>query len=276
MKNLFFKLVLNTILILGAVNSSAQTILTADGPGNTYELINRVLAPGHDAIDTPDALDPAFGRHIAEVWDEDLKQFVFEFYLHVSVVNELQDVFETRIAGKQRIEIKSYKYSPENLQGVSGETVIYRWKFKLPKGFQTSSQWTHIHQVKASGGDEYNPLFALTCRKGNPNQLELNYCSNTISGFSKLRTINLAPFEGTWVEATERIKIDSIHGNYSIDIIKVSDGSKMLSYSNNDLPTYRANNSFIRPKWGIYRGIVKVSDLRDETIRFNSFSIAEE
>ena len=150
----FINLTFVILLVSTMFNLQAQTILTADGPGNTYELINEVLAPGHDAIDTPDALDPAFGRHIAEVWDEDLKQFVFEFYLHVSVVNELQDVFETRIAGKQRIEIKSYKYSPENLQGVPGETVIYKWKFKLPKGFQTSSQWTHIHQVKASGGDE--------------------------------------------------------------------------------------------------------------------------
>ena len=40
--------------------------------------------------------------------------------------------------------------------------------------------------------------------------------------------------------------------------------------------TIRATNDFIRPKWGVYRSIVNIQDLRDEAVRFNSFSILEE
>ena len=49
----------------------------------------------------------------------------------------------------------------------------------------------------------------------------------------------------------------------------------MLSYSNSDIATIRPDNSFIRPKWGIYRSLNDVGNLRDEAVRFSDFSIAE-
>jgi hypothetical protein len=39
--------------------------------------------------------------------------------------------------------------------------------------------------------------------------------------------------------------------------------------------TIRSSNTFIRPKWGIYRSLSDTSYLRDETLRFNNFSIFE-
>ncbi|MEI6751826.1 MAG: T9SS type A sorting domain-containing protein [Paludibacter sp.] len=274
MKPQFFRLLVGMTAIFYSVNSFAQAILNADEPGNTYELINSILAPGATAEETPDQFDPAFGRHIAEVWDADLNQYVFEFYLHVSVANEHQDE-STGDTDRQRVEIKTYAASPNNLKGVPGETITYKWKFKIPSGFQPSSNFTHIHQIKAVGGDDSDPIFTLTCRKGTPNKLELNYYSNSNLSSIKFASADLSLFENAWVEATERIKIDSIHGSYSINIVKVSDGTKLLLYSNNDLLTYRATNTFIRPKWGIYRSLLSVQDLRDETLRFNSFSIFE-
>jgi len=274
MKQKLLKTGIIALILFFSIRMKAQTILTADGTGNTYELINSTLAPGATAEETPDAFDPAFGRHIAEVWDADLKQYVFEFYLHISVANEHQDE-STGDTDRQRVEIKTYASSPANLKGVPGETMTYKWKFKIPIGFQPSSNFTHIHQIKAVGGDESDPIFTLTCRKGTPNKLELNYYSNSNLSSIKLATADLIQFENTWVEATETIKIDSIHGSYSLNIIKVNDGSKLLAYNNNDLLTYRATNTFIRPKWGIYRSLLSIQDLRDETLRFNSFSIFE-
>ena len=65
----------------------SQVVLKADGPGNTYELINSVLAPSGNVIETPDLVPDgshsAFGRHIAEVFDTDLNNYVFEFYAHL-------------------------------------------------------------------------------------------------------------------------------------------------------------------------------------------------
>ncbi len=261
-QRLFFVCLLSAI----PATSFSQTLLEADGPGNTYELINSVLAPGYDAVENPECAHPQFGRHIAEVWDDDLKKNVFEFYIHVTPDNDRCINFD-----RQRVEIKSYESSPENLKGTVGETVIYKWWFKVPAGFQPSSSFTHIHQVKAVGGDDGDPIFTLTPRKGTPNKMELIHNNTT-----KVAIMDLSNFEGKWVEATERIKIDPLHGSYSMTIKKVADGTSILSYTNNDLMTIRPDNSFIRPKWGIYRSLNSPAILRDEAMRFAGFSIAEE
>lgn len=244
---------------------AAQALLQADGPGNTYELINSILAPGYDVVENPECVHPEFGRHIAEVWDSELNRYVFEFYIHVTPDNDRCINFD-----RQRIEIKTYDASPDNLIGVSGETVVYKWKFRIPIGFKPSPNFTHIHQIKAVGGNADDPIFTLTPRYGSPNKIELIHNNST-----KVTTANLSLFEGNWVEATEIIKIDSIHGTYSIVIKKISDGSTLLTYSNSNLMTIRYNNTFIRPKWGIYRSLLKPEYLRDETLRFNDFSIGE-
>jgi hypothetical protein len=246
--------------------SYSQVVLEANGPGETYELINSVLAPGYNVVENPECVHPEFGRHIAEVWDTELNQYVFEFYIHVTPDNDRCINFD-----RQRMEIKTYDQSPENLIGRYGETVIYKWKFRVPAGFKPSSYFTHIHQIKAVGGDSDDPVFTLTPRKGSPNKLELIH-----NNLTKVAIVNLSLFEGSWVEATEKIKIDSLHGTYSITIKKVSDGTTVLSYSNNNLMTIRYNNTFIRPKWGIYRSLNNPADLRDEAVRFAGFSIAEE
>lgn len=254
-----------SIAMLSPICLQAQVTLEADGPGNTYELINSVLAPGYNVVETPECIHHEFGRHIAEVWDADLNQFVFEFYSHVTPDNDRCINFD-----RQRTEIKTYEPSPENLKGVTGETVLYKWKFRIPPGFQPSSSFTHIHQIKAVGGDDDMPIITLTPRAGSPNKIELIHDNTT-----KVASVNLSLFEGIWVEATERIKIDNQHGTYSITIKKVSDGSTILSYSNNNLMTIRSDNDFIRPKWGIYRSLNNPAALRDEAMRFAGFSITE-
>jgi hypothetical protein len=256
----------SAILLQVPVTGISQVVLEANGPGETYELINSVLAPGFDVVENPECIHPEFGRHIVEVWDSELSQYVFEFYIHVTPDNDRCIMFD-----RQRMEIKTYDKSPANLIGVSGETVIYKWRFRLPVGFQPSSSFTHIHQIKAVGGNDSDPIFTLTPRKGTTNKLELIH-----NNLTKPVIVNLAPFLGTWVEATERIKIDSLHGTYSITIKKVSDGTTLLTYTNNDLMTIRSDNAFIRPKWGIYRSLDHPADLRDEAVRFAGFSIAEE
>lgn len=76
------------------------------------------------------------------------------------------------------------------------------------------------------------------------------------------------------MEATEVVKVGS-NGTYSMIIKRISDGTTILSYSNNNIMTIRTSNDFIRPKWGIYRSLNNAADLRDDSIRFNSFSIEE-
>ena len=258
--------------------SNSQVILKADGEGNTYELISSILAPGKSAVEAPDNMKlgnhPSFGKHIAEVWDADLKTNVFQFYAHINYENA--DKSKTtdnepvaNVEQKQRIEIKSYEPSPDNLKGTLGETITYQWKFKLPKGFQVSTNFTHLHQIKAVGGDQDMPIFTLSAKKGKVNQFNVVHNNVDI-----VASMDLSQLEGVWVEITEVIKV-AANGSYSISIKKVKDGKELLSYTNANLETIRPDNTFIRPKWGIYRSLKKIEDLRDESVRFADFSITE-
>lgn len=268
---------LAAILVLITINISySQVVLNANAPGNTYERITNFFAPGNgtgavEAPDeTPDGSHQNFGRHIAEVLDTDLNKYVFEFYSHYALDNDVA----TLSTDKQRVEIKTYAASPDNLKGTLGENIIYKWMFKIPIGFQPSTNFTHLHQIKAVDGDDSSPIFTLTPRKGTPNKLELIYVANSISGTDKLSIVDLLPFEGNWIEAEEIIHVGS-SGSYSITLKKHSDGTVLLSYSNSNIATIRPDNTFIRPKWGIYRSLNDIVNLRDEAVRFSDFSIEE-
>ena len=256
----------------------SQVVIKADGPGNTYELINSVLAPGKTAIESADSNPlgnhPSFGRHIVEVWDADLNENVFEFYAHIDYRNTDQTVTTdnepvANVAEKQRVEIKTYEPSPDNLKGTLGETITYQWKFRLPKGFQPTTHFTHLHQIKAVGGSDGLPIFTLSAKKGKINQMNVVHNNTTIVASS-----NLSDFEGVWVAITEVIKIGA-NGTYSISIKRIKDGKELLSYENPNLETIRPDNKFIRPKWGIYRSLKNREDLKDEAVRFADFSITE-
>ncbi len=249
-------------------NLNAQLLLEADGPGDTYELIASKLAPNYNPIEVPDCGHDDFGDHIDEVFDDELNAFVFRFIIH-----QLEDDDRCIKFDRQRNEIKTYDKSPDSLKAIQGETVEYKWKFKLPSGFQSSTKFTHIHQLKAVGGPEASiPLITLTTRAGNPDRLELRYAETTSQ--TTLRQVELAPFKGTWCEVTERVLFGE-NGSYAIKITTVLDNTTLFQYENNDIRMWKTDTDFIRPKWGIYRSLQDVDKLRDETILYNNFSINE-
>ncbi|WP_299556068.1 T9SS type A sorting domain-containing protein [Seonamhaeicola sp.] len=270
MINLGSKLRFSTFLffIFATQTSISQVLLDADGAGNTYELITSVLAPGYNPIEVPDCEHGAFGRHIDEVYDSDLGSNVFRFYMHVTDDSDRCINYD-----RQRNEIKSYDKSPDNLLGIEDEIVVYKWKFKIDAGFQSSSSFTHLHQLKSVGGSLASmPMYTLTTRKGSPDQLELRYAETTSQ--VTLTKTDLAPFKGIWLDVTETITYGT-SGTYSLEIKKVSDGTVLFDYSNNSIINWRAGADFVRPKWGIYRSLNSPSDLRDEAVLFANFSIEE-
>jgi len=255
------------VLVVGFTDhSAAQVVLSADGVTDTYSLINSVLAPGGTAVEVPDCGHEDFGPHIDQVMDADLGVYVFRFHIHVDEDNDRCKNYD-----RQRNEIKTYDKSPDNLLATDGEIVEYRWKFKLDAGFQTSSSFTHLHQVKAVGGSEEGmPLITLTARS--TNKLQVRYAE--YSSQETIHEVELSPFLGEWVEATERITFGE-SGTYQIDIKRMSDGVTVLSYTNDDLRMWKTDAEFLRPKWGIYRSLNEWEDLRDEILYFNDFSIEE-
>jgi hypothetical protein len=246
-----------------------QVVLNADGPGDTYALINSVLAnPNRNVVETPDCNHADFKEHIDEVFDTDLNKNVFRFHIHVSPDNDRCKKFD-----RQRNEIKTYKDSPENLKATKGETFEYKWKFKLPKNFKPSSSFTHIHQIKAVGGPYASvPMFSLTLRKGNPDKLELRYTATNDQ--NTLKTASLDEFKGNWVEVTEVIKFGDL-GSYAIEIKKISNNEVLFNYKNSPLDTWQDGAEFSRPKWGIYRSLKNKQDLQDEILSYADFSIEE-
>ena len=222
-------------------------------------------------IEAPDdAHTDDFGRHITEIYDNDLKKYVFKFHSHLAIDNDPA----TQKSDRQRVEIKTYRQSPNHLKATRGEIVRYKWLFKIPAGFLPTQRFTHIHQIKAVDGDAGKPLFTLTLRAGTPNKLELLHDSGSESKAVKLVTVPMSLFEDTWVEATETITVGA-NGTYAIEIKKVSDKTVLLSYDNENIETIREDNTFIRPKWGIYRDITNASKMKDETLLFSDFSIEE-
>lgn len=256
------------VLYLVVQISTAQVFLDANGPGNTYEDINAVLAPGYNAIEVPDCNHTSFGRHIDEVFDIELNSNVFRFFIHTTPDNDRCINFD-----RQRNEIKTYDQSPDNLKAVVGETVDYKWKFKISSGFQPSSSFTHIHQIKSVDGSFSSiPMITLTLRKASPNRIELRYTPTNDQ--NTIETADLSLFEGHWVEVHEIITYGE-SGTYSIEIKKVADNQILLNYNNTNLDMWQDGASFARPKWGIYRSLNSANDLRDEEIRFANFSIEE-
>ncbi len=267
MKSLFIQAVVFTVFAFFQMNNVlAQDTLSADGPGETYELISDFLAPGNFPLEPPDCSHEDFGRHIDEVWDTTLNEYVFRFYMHVTPDNDRCINFD-----RQRNEIKVYNPSPAKFKGFDGDKMVYSWKMKLPEGFQSSSGFTHIHQLKAVGGNEDGmPLITLTPRKGNPDKIQLRYAEHTSA--QTLSAFPVNEIEGVWVNITESVTYGE-NGKYEISINKVADNELIFHYINENIRMWRTGTSFIRPKWGIYRSLNHPEDLRDEEILMNDFYI---
>lgn len=255
---------------LSASLAHAQRYLIADGQTDTYSLINGVLAPGYDAIEDPECLHPEFGPHITQTFDSTLGKAAFVFHMHRDI-----DGDSCTRTDRQRNEIKTYGPSPAYVKGFFGDTVTYRWRFRLDAGFQPSPNFTHVHQIKAGdGSNSGSPIFTLTPRTGTPDKLELIHVSSA-GTTTKPRVVDLAPFKGTWVEAYERITYAD-PGTYSIEVRRLSDGVVLLSYASSNIETWRTGGTtFVRPKWGIYRSLNSLSSLRDEMVRFDRFCLAK-
>lgn len=249
----------------------AQITLEANGEGDTYELINSILAnPNRNVVEVPDCIHGDFGRHITEVFDNELNKNVFQFHIHVSPDN---DRCKVGVDDRQRNEIKTYGDSPENLIARKGETVQYKWKFRISSDFQASPNFTHVHQIKSVDGPyESIPMISFTLRKKTPDRLELRHTSTTNQ--TTIETAELDLFRGKWVSVTETIHFSDT-GSYDVEIKNIATDQIILNYSNSNIDMWQDGADFTRPKWGIYRSLDNQQDLKDEIVKFADFSIEE-
>jgi hypothetical protein len=233
-------------LAAGAPAARARTLLTADGPGGTYEMIRPLYG-----TEVPDCGHPV--PHITEELDSELKKNVFVFHAHVN-----QDDDRCGAKDRQRTEIRGHV---DELVGIEGKTTYYRWKFRLPEGFQSSGAFTHIMQVKSG---EAAPILTLTPRSGNL----------SIDGRVGVRgTTALSKFLGVWVSADMRI-LYAANGHLELTIRRVSDGMVLFQHAGDAHTWDGAGAGGHDPKWGIYRSLDQRNQLRDEQIRFADFCVS--
>jgi hypothetical protein len=259
-----------------------EGMLYADGNDEgTYELI---LSRGYN-MEPPDnsgAHASAPWRHIRQHTDDILKRPVFDFYIHVE--ND-DDRGKPEITDRQRNEIKTDGKSPAALVAQEGETLRISWKFRLPEGFQTTTNFCHIHQLKGidnSDGtaDVGMPLITFTCRSlsSGGQQFQVIHVGRTEDNASNnyLKKVNLADFLGEWVTVTETVKFAK-NGRYQLVIYRMSDGRKLVELDKSGLDLWRTGTTGLRPKWGIYRSLGKnhvlAPQLRDEVLNFADFYI---
>lgn len=255
------------LFLLANVKILAQEVteLKADGPGNTYELLSNVL--GGTPYEIPDCDHEENFQHIDEAYNATLDRYVFRFYIHKDIDTDRCGTNTDR----QRNEIKAYSPSPAKLKGTLGETVIYEWFFKIDENFQPSSRFTHLFQLKASGGDDdANPVFTITPRE--TNRLELIHGSGN-DNYSVIESTELDKIKGKWAKVTCETTYLEDNGDFSITI-SLLDGTEVISYAG-QLDMWRTGADFVRPKWGIYRSLGDKESLRDEVVLFADFKITE-
>lgn len=254
--------------------------LKADGNDvSTYELIAG-CGYNYECPDNSGAHSSSPFRHITQSWDETLGKYVFNFILHID--ND-DDRGLANVKDRQRNEIKTDNGSPKSMVAQEGETLRMSWKFRLPTGMKTTSNFSHIHQLKgidnqAETADVSNPLITYTVRTKSDRQVfQVIYRAPGDSQNEYLCSdVDLKEFLGQWVSVTETVTF-SREGSYSTVIKRLSDGRTLLTLSGIKRDLRRDGARGMRPKWGLYRYFGNnrslASELRDETLQFADFKI---
>jgi len=266
------KFLLGTLIVFGSVfwmQIEAVTHLRADGVTDTYTLIDAALLErSGTVVEVPDCKHTDFGPHITQAFDEQLNRPVFAFHSHIR-----QDDDRCINTDRQRVEIKTYDRSAQELLGYNGEFVTYSWNFKLDSGFLPPYSFCHIHQLKAVGGDDSMPVITISLRKSTPNVLQLlQYDSKGSLLF--LKEEPLTKFLGVWVHAESEVTYGH-NGEYNITLSNLATGQVLLRYNSDDIDFWRNETTFIRPKWGIYRSVQEAVLSRNETVLFDDFCIGK-
>lgn len=262
-----------------AFNVLTTRTLDADGDIvglDAYDLIrdfggDRVPGP----IETPDLYPinhPAV-RHIYEDSDTTVGNH-FVFIIHRDI-----DIDRDRVENddRQRNEIKTYDQSEEAVKGYENETFIYRWKFKINADMEVSTRFTHMFQLKAVGGPDSHPILTISgAERSGEDGIEVRF--SPLQADTILQRTDWNTATGEWLEAYCRVTFAE-SGDLRLIVTRMSDDEVIFDIDENGLDLWRGEDvsHFVRPKWGIYRSILDLDNLRpdEETVRFANFSISE-
>ena len=264
------------------VDTEEFTVLTTrtlDSDGDqsgldTYDLIRAFggdYVPG--PIEAPDLypINHPGVRHIYEDFDADIgNHFVFIAHRDIDIDRDRVDITD-----RQRNEIKTYDKSEEAVKGYENEAFIYTWKFKINADMAVSTRFSHFFQLKAVGGDSSHPILTISgAERSAEDGIEVRYGPDDTILQRRLWSM----VTGEWVEVYCRVTFaDS--ADLRMIATRMSDGEVIFDIDEQGLDFWRGEDAshFVRPKWGIYRSILDLDNLRpeEEDVRFANFSIQE-
>jgi hypothetical protein len=234
--------------------------------GKLYSDINTYMRRfGFDYTEHPNCAG-GFGGDIAGVHgavdlDQYFNRYVFRFDIHIDPVID-GDRCSSDTVDRQRNEMKSRTDNSTwaKVQGNWDEWQILEWKFKLPKGFQPTSNFCHIHQIKAQDGpNNGSPVITITPRANSSGSNKRIQIIHSVDGADTgkgtiVDNIPLSDFEDEWVQVREEVHYTH-DGFYSAKITRISDGKVLIDFKDENIDMWRIGSSYIRSKFGIYRSL---------------------
>ena len=256
-------------------SSQQVSSLKADGPGqglSAYELITAFA--GQKPIESPDLFPQNHPNvpHIVEATDSVVGHH-FVFLLHRDIDKD-RDKYE-KFSDRQRNEIKAYSQSDKALKGYEGETLSYRWKFKLEAEMSLSKNFSHFFQLKSVDDGSGMPILTISGRsyKGE------RWLGVSHAAVEKSTILVKKPWDvmaGEWVEATFTVTYANA-GSLRLSIKRLSDNETLMAYESNNIDMWRGTKAahFVRPKWGIYRSLKTKEMLahEEDSMRFADFEV---
>lgn len=158
-----------------------------------------------------------------------------------------------------------------------GETFIFRWKFKINANMEVSTRFSHFFQLKAVGGNDSHPILTISgAERSGTDGIEVRHAA--VQQDTILERVDWSLVTGEWVEAYCRVTF-SDSAELRLIATRIRDGEVIFDIDEPNLDFWRGEDAshFVRPKWGIYRSILDLDNLRpeEEIVRFANFSISE-
>jgi len=163
------------------------------------------------------------------------------------------------------------------VKGFENETFIYRWKFRINSEMEVSTRFSHFFQLKAVGGPDSHPILTISgAERSGEDGIEVRY--SPLQADTILQRIDWSLATGEWLEAYCRVTF-SESGDLRLIVTRMSDNGVIFDIDESNLDLWRGEDAshFVRPKWGIYRSILDLDNLRpeEEVVRFANFSVSE-
>lgn len=263
---------------------AAEYVVVADGKTDAYKLITNAgfYVESTTNYGYNEYLCHADYNHIRQLKDSFLDRYVFAFDIHIDYPDgkggTILDGNQGEIVDRQRNEIKCMSKVPGTVAFLD-QTITYSWKFMIPVGMQTTSEFCHIHQIKGMGSTAAvrHPVITFTCRtKKNKQVLQVINVPYEGSSNVYLGETDLVALQGHWLEAVESLQIGQ-HGKYALTLTDLNTGKVVFDIYEKDISIWRDTDdqSCMRGKWGIYRSLgtdlALVPQLRNERMLFADF-----